>query len=278
MAIISIVLFAAYIPSQTDAEKKIAADDVRVRDLFRALCRPSVLAFYAECIVFGSGMAVVERLLFIYLIRDLGGSVTLAGGTVACTVLLELPIFHYADWLLRNIGHHFLICCSMTAYFTRVYGYTLLTPETVYYILPLECLHGITFASFWISAVDYTKAISPPAFVSTFQTILSVMLACVGGGIGGFVGGWAIDEVRFYERMTESDSSCHQCNRDLSFQLHARMPFLCISMAHAPCTVLRPSRSPDCCACALLELRSRAAVAVVAAVAMRRATRTRPTV
>ena len=194
MAALSIVLFATYIPSQTDAEKKIAADDVRMRDLFHALCRPSVLAFYAECIVFGSGMAVVERLLFIYLIRDLGGSVTLAGATVACTVLLELPIFYYADWLLRKVGHHTLICCSMTAYFTRVYGYTLLQPDTVYYILPLECLHGITFASFWISAVDYTKAISPPAFVSTFQTILSVMLACVGGGIGGIVGGWAIDE------------------------------------------------------------------------------------
>ena len=111
-----------------------------IYELFRALCRPIILAFYAECIVFGSGMAAVERLLFIYLIRDLGGSVTLAGATVACTVVLELPTFYFADHLLRRMGHHTLICCSMVAYFTRVYGYTLLTPGTVYYILPLENL------------------------------------------------------------------------------------------------------------------------------------------
>ena len=193
MAIVTIVLFSTCIPSQTEAEKKTAAEDVRTRDLVRALCRPSVLAFYAECAVLGGGMAVVERLLFIYLIRDLNGSVTLAGGTVACTVLLELPIFYYADWLLRKAGHHVLICVAMLAYVTRVFGYTVLTPETVYYILPLECLHGVTFASFWISAVDHSKMIAPPAFVATFQMILSVVLICVGGSVGSFVGGWAID-------------------------------------------------------------------------------------
>lgn len=166
---------------------------VRFADLTRALCRAPVLAFFAESVVFGAGMTVVERLLFVYLIRDLGGSVTLAGASVACTVVLELPIFYYAQWLLKHVGHHALICCSMCAYFTRVYGYTLLTPATVNYILALESLHGITFASYWISAVDHVKTISPPAFVSSFQTLLQVCLACIGGGVGAFVGGWAMD-------------------------------------------------------------------------------------
>jgi hypothetical protein len=93
-ALLSMLMIALFIPSQTKAELNITAEQVlipfpllicffvgfrlkiyifclqvRFSDLRSALCKSPVLLFFAECILFGSAMAVVERLLFIYLIR-----------------------------------------------------------------------------------------------------------------------------------------------------------------------------------------------------------------
>jgi hypothetical protein len=58
----------------------------------------------------------------------------LCGLTVGVTVLLELPIFHYSEVILRTMSHDAMLMVSMLAYIIRVYGYTLLTPETVWYV------------------------------------------------------------------------------------------------------------------------------------------------
>ncbi len=47
-------------------------------------------------------MGIVERLLFIYLTDTLGGSVFLCGLTVGVTVVIELPIFYYAERLMNR--------------------------------------------------------------------------------------------------------------------------------------------------------------------------------
>lgn len=46
-------------------------ESVRVASLLDAILRPKVLFFFVDIIVFGSGMAIVERLVFLYLLNDL---------------------------------------------------------------------------------------------------------------------------------------------------------------------------------------------------------------
>lgn len=81
------------------------------------------------------GMAFVEKLLFLYILNDLQASTTLCGLTVGVTVLLELPIFHYSDRIMKVMSHDSMFMVAMVAYIFRVLGYTLLTPDTVWYVI-----------------------------------------------------------------------------------------------------------------------------------------------
>ena len=139
-------------------------------------------------------MSLVETFLFVFLQDDLGSSTTLCGYTVGVTVLFEIPIFHNSKYLLKEWGHDLLFVISMLAYSVRVFGYTFLTPSTIHWILPLEVLHGITFACMWIASVDFSARVAPEEWPTTFQTVLSMTMSCIGGGIGPIIGGVVMEK------------------------------------------------------------------------------------
>ena len=131
---------------EEEEEEEIEEDKVPSSELFRMLCAPSFLFFLFEVSVIGAAVGVVERLLFVYLQSDLDASTFLCGLTVLTTVIFELPIFIYTDYLLKNLGHDGMFIVAMLCYCVRAFGYTLLTKETVWWVIPLEALHGPTFA------------------------------------------------------------------------------------------------------------------------------------
>lgn len=151
----------------------------QIRTLIRAICKPSVLLWLLEVAVIGAAMELVSAFLFVYLQNNLHASTTLCGYTVGVTVLFEIPIFLYSKFFLRRLGHDVLFLLAMAAYGIRVWGYTTLTPATVYWVLPLEGLHGITFASMWIASIDFSTAIAPEEWSTTVQAILSVTMSCL---------------------------------------------------------------------------------------------------
>jgi len=203
-------------------------------DLLRLLCsKPRVLLFLTEVVVMGAAMATVERLLFLYLVNDLKSSTALCGWTVGVNVLFELPIFAYPEPLLRTLGGRdgmFLIAMACFAF--RVWGYTLLAPGTEWYVLPLEALHGVTFACFWIVTTDISKglvllvqrnerrrsqrqqrlirdAASPSleprhddrqqqqqratnTWSTTIPSFVQMLYGSVGASLGSLLGGWAM--------------------------------------------------------------------------------------
>ena len=166
-------------------------------ELFAVLCAPSFIFFLAELALIGAALGIVERLLFIYLQTDLQASTFLCGLTVLVTVTFELPIFYYTDVLLKKIGTDGMFIISMVAYVIRAFGYTLLTQETVWYVLFLEVLHGVTFALMWSAAVEFSKSKSPKGWEATVQSICVTSLRCLGMGVGCGVGGWVAETYGF---------------------------------------------------------------------------------
>jgi MFS family permease len=163
-----------------------------IRTLYQALARLPIVWWIFEVSVIGCGMALVESFLFVYLQNDLGATTRLCGWTVGVTVLCEIPIFYYSKMWLRTIGHDGLFVIALIAYSTRVYGYTLLTPSTVSYILALEILHGVTFAAMWIASIDFSAQIAPAEWSTTVQSILSAAFTCFGSIVGPLIGGYII--------------------------------------------------------------------------------------
>ena len=144
----------------------------------------------------GAAMATVERLLFLYLVNDLQASTVLCGLTVGVNVLFELPIFWYASFFMNALGHDGMFLLAMTCFFVRVFGYTLLTPSTKWLILPLEVLHGITFACFWVVSTDISKVLvhqTKGAFWRTaIPSSVQMLYSAIGVSLGSVVGGWAM--------------------------------------------------------------------------------------
>lgn len=154
-----------------------------------------MLFWLFEVLVIGAGMSMVDSFLFVYLQNDLGASTRLCGCTVGVTVLFEIPIFLRSKRLLRDAGHDSLFVVAALAYAARVTGYTLLTPDTVRWVLLLEVLHGVTFACAWTAFVDFAARAAPPGSSTTFQTVLSATMDCLGGGVGPIVGGAAVERL-----------------------------------------------------------------------------------
>mmetsp|Transcript_2749 Transcript_2749/g.4471 ORF Transcript_2749/g.4471 Transcript_2749/m.4471 type:complete len:339 (+) Transcript_2749:408-1424(+) len=199
------VLYAAFAVIQllavgfsVDPTKRSKSDGAPLENpqkevLMKVLTHKHTIAFFVEIFVFAMGMGVIEKgLLFVFMIRDLKASTTLCGACVGVTVLFELPVFQYSEKILQTLGHDGIVSIAYCCYIVRVFGYTMLTPETKHWILALELLHGFTFAGFWIAAVEHTRALTPPGWSSTMQSLLTGTYQCFGQGIGAIAGGFVM--------------------------------------------------------------------------------------
>ena len=179
--------------ADTDAD---VASTGEISELLFLVLKPRVLFFFAEVIIMGAAMATVERLLFLYMVNDLYSSTLLCGLSVGVNVLFELPIFWYASSILQYLGSDGMFLLSMTCFVIRVFGYTLLTPSTKWWILALESMHGVTFATFWIVTTDVSKVLideSKGGFWSTtIPSVVQMLYTAVGATIGSVLGGIAM--------------------------------------------------------------------------------------
>lgn len=210
MMLLNLTLTATCLPKRSQSEQakyeqiqcsddECSKDDEsgrpRFEVLYRALIRWPVLLWLGQVAVIGAGMSLVDSFFFVFLQNELKGSTVLCGYTVGMTVLTEMPIFHYSNVLLPRLGHDLLFVIAMAAYTIRVWGYTFLTPQSVWLVMLLETMHGITFGCMWIASVDFSAAVAPAEWWTTVQTVLSTTMMFVGGGFGPIIGGIVFQEL-----------------------------------------------------------------------------------
>ena len=177
----------------------------KIIDLIRLFIRPRVALFLFEVLVMGAAMATVERLLFLYMVNDLNASTLLCGLSVGVNVLFELPIFWYASPIMRTLGHDMMFLLSMVCFVVRVFGYTLLTPSTKGWILALESMHGVTFATFWTVTTDVSKVlveIEGAHWSTAIPMSVQMLYSAVGVSLGSILGGWAMHKYGSREMYT----------------------------------------------------------------------------
>ena len=83
-----------------------------------------------------------------------------------------------------------MLLIALASHAVRCFGYTRLTRETVWWILALEPLHGITYALMWSAAVDRIKVAFPAAWLASGQLTMSTVQNCVGCAMGSLLGGY----------------------------------------------------------------------------------------
>lgn len=72
--------------------------------------------------------------------------------------------------VLRYISVHTMLHIVMCTYFIRLGCYALLPfAHSPYAVLPVELLHGITFACGWGAGTINSKRVAPPELAATMQ-------------------------------------------------------------------------------------------------------------
>jgi MFS family permease len=147
-----------------------------------------VLTFMFIAFLMGIGNGFVGYLFL--LLTDLGGSGTLLGLCLAMNCVGEVPLFYYSGALIKKLGVTMSFNLAMAAYVIRLGAYALLPwYPTLWIVLPVELLQGLTFGLAYSAGTVHCRRISPKYLRSTVQSIFSGLYTGIGAGIGGLAGG-----------------------------------------------------------------------------------------
>ena len=151
-----------------------------------------VIWFFANLIVYGLAMSVVESFLLVFLNEDFENTPkVLLGASTTMMCLFEVPVFKYIDavWARRKERlTSVLMACKLVLAF-RCICYTLLPASNPWLVLLVEPLHGFTFAAMWSATVEYGQRIAPPGCVARMQALVNGIYYQIAMGIGTAVWG-----------------------------------------------------------------------------------------
>eukprot|EP00892_Ulva_mutabilis_P006319 jgi/Ulvmu1/4059/UM019_0036.1 len=150
---------------------------------------PRVLAFLATALLMGVCGGAIDGYLFVYL-DELKAPPLLMGSCLAVICCAEVPVFAFSGRILHALGYQGALRAGLAAYCVRLFAYSCLRQmPSLWFILPVELLHGVTFGVAWCGGVNLCNSIAPAGLESTAQSLFSGMYAGMGRGVGGLAGG-----------------------------------------------------------------------------------------
>jgi len=157
----------------------------------RIVCgKPEMVAWLLCAATMALGMQHVFQFLFLFMEQRFHSTDVVMGLSVTVTVLFEVPIFAYSEWIVPKLGPTKLIAIAMIGFIVRVFGYTIV--PSAGWIMVLEPLHGVTYSCFTLATVHYLNDHVPMHMISTAQGFMSSVSA-VGSAAGALMGGWIMD-------------------------------------------------------------------------------------
>lgn len=157
-----------------------------------------VVCFFANLIVYGVSMALVENFLFVFLLQDFEGTPNvLLGATVAMMCAFEVPVFALMERLWKRRSGEAAISRvllgSQLIFALRCWLYTLLPRDRPWLVLLIEPLHGITFAAMWCAAVEYGRLVAPRGMEARMQALVNGLFVQVAMGLGSVLWGHLVE-------------------------------------------------------------------------------------
>mmetsp|Transcript_8018 Transcript_8018/g.11878 ORF Transcript_8018/g.11878 Transcript_8018/m.11878 type:complete len:420 (+) Transcript_8018:250-1509(+) len=171
---------------ERDSQRHDAGSISLVMGLLRSLQRLDASLFLVVTLFSGSFCGVLDSYLFLRL-KELGAPGVLMGIARFVNCLSEIPFFFYIRPLMERVGIFNLVALAQLGYTLRFATYSMVSnPWT---ILPLEAIHGLTFAAFYACAVHFFRAIAPANGRSAMQGLLTGTHWGLGYACGSLAGG-----------------------------------------------------------------------------------------
>lgn len=152
----------------------------------------SWVLFLLVIFITGMSAAVMQNYLFLYM-NQIGASETLMGIALSVAMLGEITLFLLSERLLKRYRPNQLLMFAMVGHALRLVLYSYISNPWL--VLPVQVLHGCSFALIWITAVEYAKQLAPPGMGATAQGILNSVNFGIASAIGSFAGGYLYQEM-----------------------------------------------------------------------------------
>ncbi|HEX6386815.1 MAG TPA: major facilitator superfamily domain-containing protein 6, partial [Anaerolineae bacterium] len=156
------------------------------------LTSPRFLLLLAVALVYGASLSVFLKYLFLYL-ETLNASRTLMALSLVTATISELPLWVVTHRLIQRWGTSRMLAIALVAMCIRAFAYALISAPWL--VLPINLLHGLSFALLWAGGVAAADAIAPPGLGATAQGIFAGVVMGLGAGVGGFAGGVLYDSI-----------------------------------------------------------------------------------
>lgn len=161
-----------------------------LRNLSYVLCQVEVLAFLFAFLMAGILWGYLENFLFWHL-EDLGATKFLMGISLAIGTLAGVPLTMFSTLIIKNLGHHKIVIFALVLYGIRLFGYAELSQAETF--LAFEVAKPFCTTLLLISVMTFVKDNIPLTTMATVEAVFGSSYFGVGRGLGGLVGGFAIE-------------------------------------------------------------------------------------
>ncbi|MCI0393768.1 MAG: MFS transporter [Chloroflexi bacterium] len=158
--------------------------------LRKLLANPRFLLLLAIALVNSVSLSIFLNYLFLHLEAQ-NASRTLMALSLTASTLSELPVWFIADRLLRRWGADRLLALALLATAVRAFAYAFMPAPWL--VLPINLLHGLSFAAMWSAGVAYANSAAPPGLGATAQGVFAGATVGLGSALGAFAGGLVYD-------------------------------------------------------------------------------------
>lgn len=103
----------------------------------------------------------------------------------------EVPVMHWSGAIMQRIGATGLLIIAFATYAVRWLLYSFITTPAL--VLPVQLLHGLSFAAFLTGGVIYVGSRAPTGLGTTAQAIFSAVAFGIGPFAGALLAGYLYD-------------------------------------------------------------------------------------
>jgi PPP family 3-phenylpropionic acid transporter len=188
----ALLLIAALLVSQRFAFHRAAPGDPTHGGLGVLLANRRWVLFLAMAFACGVGFASINAYLYPTM-RQMGASESTMGLAATIATLVELPVFFFANHILRRLGAFGMLVTGMAVTGVRLLLYAAVTTPAG--VLAFQALNGLAFPVVWAGGVAFANENAPPGLSASAQGLFSAMVFGFGAAVGGLIGGLLLESV-----------------------------------------------------------------------------------
>jgi MFS family permease len=151
--------------------KKSQSPSLVLRNTYILLKQPGISFFATQFFIFGFVMVLADCILYMQLEQEFKVSRKFNGLTTLISTLSALPTYWFAEKLLNSKGALYMLRTAQKIAMFRFLCTGFLNERLLFLLLPLQLLHGISFAMNWSAGVEILQSAATPLIVASVSKI-----------------------------------------------------------------------------------------------------------